>query len=265
MPKEAFGGDDEGSTPPEEKKKMGLHRFGLSPDTNIRDVFWKIMGSYAATKKPGMEFSEIENERFSLMRVGISVLSNEQSEQYGLSPRFVAIYLIMMLIDGGWQDAFSEFLERGYDAKRHARDEIAQAMKKLITQEKYREEIQSKLSTMLRGKSSASVALAYLAMIESSELSRAMKKELLIIARGDIGDNQMNAIKAISLLKEEEDVKKSLIVLLSHWDAQARLAAAEVLSEMGQDREVKNAALKKLEGETDPDVKAYLRKAAGMA
>ena len=101
MPKEAFGGDDDNSNNPlPEKKKLGLDKFGLSPDVNIRDVFWKIVGSYAATKKPGIELQTLKNDRFALMRVALSILSSQQSEQYGLAPKFMITYTIMMLLDG---------------------------------------------------------------------------------------------------------------------------------------------------------------------
>jgi hypothetical protein len=68
MPEQTFGGDDEGGGIEQPRKKIPLSKFGLSPDINIRDVFWKIMASYAATKKPGMELSALENS-FSVLAV----------------------------------------------------------------------------------------------------------------------------------------------------------------------------------------------------
>jgi hypothetical protein len=261
MPKEAFGGDDDASGGGDGgKKKITLSKFGLSPDTNIRDVFWKIMGAYAATRKPGVELREMENDRFSLMRVALSFLSNPSGYQYGLSPRFIAAYALMMMADGGWKDAFAEFLEKGLESRGGAREEITQAMRRLMAMERYKPMLTENLTGMLRGRGKTGVALAYIAGLESRELSAALKKELMIIARGDIGENQLNAIKAISLLRDEEDVRKSLIVLLSHWDASARLAAAEVLSTLSGERDVRAAAEKRLISETDEDVKKVLQK-----
>jgi hypothetical protein len=263
MPKEAFGGDDEGSEAVQEKKKMGLSKFGLAPDANIRDLFWRIMGSYAATKKPGVGLEEIEQDRFALMRIALSVLESQHSENYGLSPKFLATYTLMMLIDGGWKDAFSEFLRKGMESRSRIHIEIANALRRLLSSEPYRETIMGDLNSMMRSRDSSSDAVAYVAEIHSAELSKAMKKELIIIARGDIGQNQLNAINAVSLIKEDEDVKKSMIILLSHWDSAPRLAAAEVLLELKEDKEVRNAAQRRVASETDDDIKEILEKIVG--
>ncbi len=258
MPKEAFGGDDDSSGGGGAKKKISLSKFGLSPDTNIRDVFWRVMGSYAATKKPGVELGEMENDRFALMRAGVSVLSNPQGDQYGLSPRFIATYTLMMLADGGWKDAFSEFLEKGLEIHGEGHGEIVQALRRLMTAERYKALITDYIAGMLRGRATTAVALAYIAALEDEGLVRTLKKELVIIARGDIGENQLNAIKAVSIIRSDEDIRKSMIILLSHWDSGARLAAAEVLEGLRGEADVKAAAEKRLAVETDEDVKKAL-------
>lgn len=260
MPKEAFGGDDEGSGGAEERKKPALTKFGLAPDTNIRDVFWKIMASYAATKKAGVGLQALENDRFALMRVALSVLSSPDSGQYGLSPRFVATYTLMMLFDGGWKDALVEFLEKGIGAREGTGKNIALSLEKLVATEGYRPAVIEELRGMLRNRQNAEPALGYLAQMKSRELMSALKKELMILARGDIGKNQLNAIKALSLIKEDDEVKKSLIILLSHWDAEPRFMAAEALKGLSEDEEVKAAARKKLGVETDSHVKKILEK-----
>jgi hypothetical protein len=263
MPKEAFGGDDDSSPTPPEKKKMGLSKFGLAPDSNIRDLFWKVMGSYAAAKKPGMELKQIEQDRFALMRIALSVLESQHSENYGLSPKFLSMYTLMMLIDGGWKDAFTEFLKKGREGRSRIHDEISYALRRLLSSEQYRERIMEYLSAMMRDRDAGSDAVAYIAQLHSEELSKAMKKELIILARGDIGENQLNAIKAISLIKEDLEVKKSMIVLLSHWDSAPRLAAAEVLLEMKSDSEVRAAAQRRMASETDADIKEILERILG--
>lgn len=263
MPKEAFGGDDDSSGAPEEKKKMGLARFNLAPDVNMRDEFWRIMGSYAATKKPGVELSAHAHDRFALMRIALSVLESQHSEDYGMPPKFLATYALMMMLDGGWKDALIEFLLRGRESRANLKADIAYAIRRIVAQEDHRERMTEYLSSMLRGKESGGDAVAYIAEAGSEELARPMKKELLIIARGDIGENQLNAMKAISLIKDDPEVKKSLVVLLSHWDGIARLAAAELLLGFIEDKEVRSAAEKRLESESDPDIREVLKKIAG--
>jgi hypothetical protein len=221
------------------------------------------MGSYAAAKKPGVDLQTLEHDRFALMRVAISVLSNPQSEHYGLAPKFIATYTLMMMVDGGWKDALAELMECACERKLGIRKEVSQAMKKLLVQERYGNALAEQLALMVRGRATSGIALEYIADIDSPELVRSMKKELMIIARGDIGQNQMNAIKAIASVKDDEEVKKSLIILLSHWDAQARLAAAGVLAGMPDDKDVQVAAGKRLASETDDEIKRLLRKISG--
>ncbi len=263
MPRETFGGDDDsGSAAPEQpKRKIPLAKFGLSPDTNIRDVFWKIMASYAATRKPGVELSVIENDRFALMRAALSVLSSPHGEQYGLAPRFIAIYTAMMLLDGGWKDAFTELLERGLEESEVAKV-LSSALQKLAANDEHREKLGEYFSAMIRGRDSNAVAVAYLAGMKNVEFAGRMKKELIIIARGDIGQNQLNAISVISGMKEDAEVKRSLVMLLSHWDESTRLAAAEALEDIADDPEVKAAARKRLDEESEPEVKKALERIA---
>ncbi|MFH1520440.1 MAG: hypothetical protein ABID61_02230 [Candidatus Micrarchaeota archaeon] len=263
MPKETFSGgdDDKGGAPPP-KKKLVLHKFGLAPDVNIRDVFWRIMASYAATKKPGIDLGEMKHEATAILRVALAVVSNQGSEDYGLSPRFVVYYTMMMVIDSGWNNAFVDFLLLSADQKEGVKKEITNGLKKIITQEKYVQEITKQLTAMLRTRDSAGIALEYIATLKSIQLINALKKELIIIARGDIGENQFNAIKAISLIKEDDEVKKSLITLLSHWDVQTRKEAVETLKDLIGDSEVKAAAEKRLPYENDSEIKAILTKLA---
>lgn len=261
MPKEAFGGDDEGGEGTEARKRPQLSRFGLAPDTNIRDVFWKMMGSYAATKGPGMDLSAMEQDRFALMRVALSVLSRPHNESFGLSPRFIARYSLMMMLDGDWMDALTEFLGKGTDPRLRIGQEVAHSLRKLMEQEAYRKILIDYFTWLLR-KDFAPIALHYIALLKNEELIRGNRKELMILARGDIGENQMNAIRAISLIKDDEDAIRSLVILLGHWDADARFAAAEALVGV-ENEEVRKAARKRLETEGEPDIKKLLRRLAG--
>jgi len=261
MPKEAFGGDDSEEAPPE-KKLPPLDKFNLSPDMNIRDLFWRIMGSYATAKKPGVDLKKLEHDRFTLMRISLSVLTTQNTEQYGLSPRFISMYSVMMMLDGGWDDALGEFLERAADDKSGMAAALSYALKRLMSNERYEKALSEQLALLVRDRDTSATGLALVAAMKSEELVRSLKKELIIIARGDIGENQLNAIKALTLIKDDEAVKKSLIILLSHWDSQPRLAAAQVLSSMEKDKEVKEAASKRLTTETDSKIKQVLKRLA---
>ncbi len=262
MPKEAFGGDDDETPVEEQQQKPKLDKFNLAPDYNIRGLLWSILASYAATKKPGTDLKNFEHDRFALMRASISILSKPPAEYFGLSEKFVATYTLMMLMDGGWDDALREFLEEAAQIKGNFMRVVVLSMKKLLGSDPYGTMLKDTLKAMMRDKDMTSIAMDYVVAIGRPDLVRHLKTELIILARGDIGKTQLNAINAVSQLKEDADVRKTMIMLLSHWDSEARLEAATSLEKMGADQETREAVRKRAVTETDPEIKKILERIA---
>ena len=264
MPEQTFGGDDTGgNAPAASSKKPSFARFGLSPDVNIRDLFWQIMSSYATTKKPGIDLASLEQDRFALMNTSISVLSSPHSSHYGLSSKFICTYSLMLFMDGGWSDALSEFLLRSYENDSHVKKSIIVSIKNLMKSSNYRQALISELMLLLRGGTTNAVALWYLSSFKDPSISNEFKKELVIFARGDIGENQLNAISALEIIAgADDDVQKTLISILSHWDSNARLAAASVLNDLDSNAQIIDAAKKRLPLEMDDQVRKILVKLA---
>jgi hypothetical protein len=258
MAKQTFGGDDDDEeVPVEEKKKvLDLSRYSTGPDVNIRDVFWAILGSYATKKEPGIDLSTLEMDRFALVRVAVGALDRPSPLHARMTPNYIARYTLMMMLDAGWIDGFVEFLEECLHRNKRS---IVIALRKLSA-DKYKDPVIDNLRAMLRYRENSETALKYLSDLGVKDIIVALKKELIILARGDIGENQLNAIGALSIL-DDEDVTKTMIVLLSHWDEAARMAAARIL-EKGKSKEAKAAAEKRLEEESDPQIKLILQKIA---
>lgn len=260
MAKQTFGGDDdeEGAPQEEKKQKLDLSKFSAGPDVNPRDLFWNIMGSYAAKKGPGVDLGMLEMEKFALVRVAIGALERPSPLHARLTPNYIARYSLMMMMDAGWQDGFVEFLE---ECEQRNKKSVMLALKKLAEENLYSDKVIELFRLMLRNRESSETALRYLRDLGISGVVEALKKELIILARGDIGENQLNAISALSCLKGE-DVLKTMIILLSHWDDAARMAAAEVLLTM-KSEDAQSAAKKRLDSESNPDVRRVLEKIAG--
>ena len=260
MPNQTFGGDDDSGTPaPEEKKrKIDLSRFSKGQDMNISQLFWDIVEAYAEGKRPE-SFSGLENDRLALVRAAVGALTRPSPLHARLTPESVSRCALMMLFDAGWQDALAEFLEEcnHKDAQRRA---AAAGMRDLAGDARYGPMVMESLRAMLRNREAGGTALRYIAGIGSPALLKGLEKELLIFARGDIGENQLNAIGALALL-EDEEATKAMVALLSHWDDAARKAAAEALLRRGGD-EAATAAAKRLASETDPDIRIVLEKIA---
>jgi hypothetical protein len=124
---------------------------------------------------------------------------------------------------------------------------------------RYAEKLVAFMRSMLRLRENSGVALAYIANSSSKELVSELKKEIVIFARGDIGENQLNAIACLGLIPQDEDSQKTMAMLLSHWDEEARRAAAEIILKNRTETGV-SAAKKRVNSETDPQIKELLKK-----
>lgn len=260
MPKQAFGGDDDTEYEVDEEEKPKLSKFGLRPDANIRDVFWKVMASYATTKKSGVDPKRIQEHRFTFIKIARSLLERKQSHYYGMSPQFVVRYLMMLFLDNGWSDAAAQLLAELKEGKEKSWVHVLHALRYLVKTEKYKGEIFALLKALIRDTEVYPVALFYIANLKNKEIIEQTKKELYIFARGDTEENQRNAIDSIALLKDDMEASKMMITLLGHWDVEIRKTAAKYLKDMKIDKDIKEMINKKFESESDEDVKKALKR-----
>jgi len=261
MGKQTFGGDDDTEyTDEDQPKKLKLSKFELGPDYNIRDRFWKILGSYAATKTPGIDLKKVESQRIGFVKVAVSVIESRKSAFYGLSPQFVARYTLMMVLDGNWEDAFIEFIKDAKESRGEAWKSVVQALKHLLATEKYRNRITEYFKTVIRRSDAYPYVLFYLPKIKDEGLMKELKREISIFARGDTDENQMNAIEALALLSDEEDVKNVLLNLMNHWDVNIRSKVADVIKGMQMDEKMTKFLKSKIETEPDEKIKQILKR-----
>lgn len=259
QPKQHHGGDDDSSGGDAEKpKKPRLTKFGLLPDLNVRDTLGKIIDAYSLGSKPPLIKEDVENQRLLLSRTAISTVFLTQNEYHGIDMVTIAEYVIRMFLDFEWVEELGELIDSSH-IKMKTSERVAKAIKNLLAASEYRQKIVDLFLSYIRSKEFGSSALEYVSLIGDIELINAMKKELLIIARGDIGKNQANAISALSNLKNE-DIKKMLIGLLTHWDVDARYAAARALLKFKEETDVKEAATRRLNMESEVAIIKILTK-----
>lgn len=259
MPKETFGGDDdEEAAPKEEAKKPNLSRYSTGPDLNIKNIFWQIMDSYSEGKGPGTDLQGLSMDRFAIVRSAISALSRPSPLHSGLDAGHIARYSIMLFLDAGWDDVLVEFLE---ECRPRLRKAVVDGLEAVSRENEYSGRLVASFRAMLRYRENSEIALVYLGAMQDSRMSGELRKELIILARGDIGQNQLNAIWALSSL-DDDDTEKTMLALLSHWDDSARLAAAQVLLSKPSE-EAALAARGRLKSETNEEVLDILKKIAG--
>lgn len=258
--KQSHGGDDNDSgAPPQAMKKPSLKKFASMPDTNIRDLFWRIMAEYAAKQGQGVDPAPYQDMRSSLIRIALSVLENPASAYHGLSPAFTALYTLTLVLDGGWEDMFIAILDATAPATSKARKPMARAMLRLLSQQSYRARVTPYLERAIKEPTLTAVVLEYLVEMGDPTLISALKKWLLVIAQTDIESNQIYAIGALASLPTDEETKALFLRLLSHWDPQTRKAIATLLASR-KDAQVLQEAKRQLAVETDEEVKSLLQR-----
>ena len=140
-----------------------------------------------------------------------------------------------------------------------SRKEIGAAVKRLFQQENYMAAYPDCLVTMLRGRDTSPIALAYVADMESVGRS-ALKKELIIFARGRCRAEPAGRNRAITLIKDDPEVKKSLICSCRTGTRRRGSPLAKVLETMKADPDALAAARKRKLAETDSEVKKVLER-----
>ncbi|MBS3067912.1 HEAT repeat domain-containing protein [Candidatus Micrarchaeota archaeon] len=261
MAKQAFGGDDDssGQQPPQQTKKLVLDKFASKPDMNIRDLFWEIIANYAM-KKPltKEELKALTHERIALIRIALSVLKNPQSAYFGLGRNTTALYSLMLMLDGEWEDAFTEMIVGSYEEEGKPDTTLVAAINKIGENEKYREQIKEILRKMMRNHDKIQAVLAYLSKTSNKDILLALKKEIMIIAKSDIEKNQYYAMLTLAKIMDEES-KNVLISLINHWDVETRRTAVDLLKN-DKDPRVISLAKRQVTIENDPQIKKVLEK-----
>lgn len=260
--KQAHGGDDTGGVVQTPVKKPSLDKFVSMPDMNVRDLFWKVMDEYAARKGKGVDPRPYADLRTALVRIALSVLQNPQSAYHGLSPGSTALYTLIMVLEGEWEDMFIEILEKTGNQDRKLRRPMVRAMQRLLEQPVYRDRILLYLENMIKNILQIGPAMLYVVELGDVELVRVLKKWIVVVAQTDIEANQIYAISALSMLKDDPEVKPLFLRLLTHWDVQTRRIIALLLLKQADDDVVREAA-RQLPFETDEDVRALLQKIVG--
>ncbi len=259
MPKYTHdAGDDKGGGKEPVKKHLNLDKYSSGPDMNIRDSFWAIMAAYATKKNMKNEVKIFSHSKVALSRIAISILENPESAYRGLSPNFVSLYTLMMMLDGEWSDEFKEFLCKIYTENISYR-KIVRALKKLLAQKDYREQIINYFRDMIYSPQCSEATLAYMSEIKDKPLVESMKKELIIIARNDIDLTQRNAMSCLFLLNDQPDVILLLSQLLVHWNELTREHAANLLKNT-TDAAVLRIVKSQFEIENNPKIKKLLAK-----
>ncbi len=245
----AMGGDDDVEVVDEGKpSKPNLEKYSLSPDANIRDVFWKLLLGCAEERKE--EVKHFANHRHSLIKILLSVISSKEKPPFPISKKKMILCFLNLFQQEGWEDALKELLVLGGERASSA---------KIIASAVIEWNNPYLIKKLLRDRLASSSLLTILSYIKNASFIKHFKMELIIFARGDVGNNQYNAIRILSHLRDDFEVEETLIFLLSHWDERARLEAAKALKGKKSEK-IKSIVEMRLNIEENKEVrKAFLQ------
>lgn len=257
------GGDDDSSgsaLPPEQPAKPDLRKYIHKQDVNVRQLFWDIVKLYdAKDEKVKEQLKNFQSDRTSLVRIGVSIV--KAPERYMLedmSPEKVAQHTLEMVFDADWADAFARLITETYDRKNGVMPQFVVALQKACEKKENIERFVEYIGEMLLDDLSVEGALAYVAELNSEEVARTLKNELMILAVEGIDYAQHYALFAIApLAKDDEKIRKSLIKLLNSWDDETRRITAGILKDV-KDKELGDYAKKMLDREDNAEAKKLL-------
>jgi hypothetical protein len=257
------GGDDDSSgsaLPSDQPTKPDLRKYIHKQDINVRQLFWDIVKLYEAKdEKVKEQLKNFQSDRTSLVRIGVSIV--KAPERYMLedmTPEKVACHTLDMIFDANWADAFARLITETYDRKNGVMPQFVVALQKICEKKENVDKFVDYVGEMLLDDLSVEGALAYIAELNSIEVARTLKNELMILAVEGIDYAQHYALFAIApLVKEDEKIKQSLIKLLNSWDDETRRITAGILKDV-KNKELGDYAKKMLDREDNPEAKKML-------
>lgn len=256
------GGDDDSSgsaLPPEAPKKLDLHRYLNKPDVNPRTLFWELIKAYSEKQDIRDQLARLKYERMVLLRIALGIVQNPGLASTEMKPAAVAKYFVGMILDAGWEDVFVELIDKTYDRKTGVNTTFLLAISKACENPENMTKVSECLKKIILKNYGMESALAYVAEIQKKELTKALKKELMIVAMQDVDQTQQYAIYALSpLIDEDENIKKSFIGLVGDWDELTRKTVATVLKGI-KDPKLLQVAERQLKEETNDQIKSLLK------
>ncbi|MFP3950358.1 MAG: hypothetical protein ACLFUZ_04700 [Candidatus Micrarchaeia archaeon] len=214
--------------PPEDIMKMSKHK--LSSDINPREIFWAIVGAY----REGEGFEELVKKysgiREALVNIGCSVLQ-EPSKSYRIriARTKLAKCLFSMIVTGRWGDVLERALSNLYLRKKGPNLQMLMAFGDSFSENK--EIVGPWLKSLLCEERPSEEVLGYVEGVGDRELVKYLRTELLNIARTEINESQILAMKSLEmLLPGDREVGKMFIDMMDDWDMETKEVALKTLA-----------------------------------
>lgn len=255
--KQQHGGDDDGSKEqPQIEKKLKLDKYLNSSDYNCTDIFENIVRQYMSGKNISQELEKIKHERMMILRAGIK--ATETGLPYlKLSKAKIGYYLIQIIFDMKWEMLFKNLVSETYNPKTKHPFHLILSMN--MAYGKNKDIFEEYAEEMLIDINNEEI-LSLIAEMGNKNLSKKLKKHLILIARDDIGKNKKNAVFALSIIADEdEDIANFFEGILKRADPQTIIF---ILNALSINKKIKHKGLLEIVNELKKNSNPYIQKIA---
>ncbi|MBN2478375.1 hypothetical protein JXB01_03745 [Candidatus Micrarchaeota archaeon] len=211
--KQTHGGGDDIEYEDEEEKKINLSKYLENSDYNLSGVLEKILLAYKKEQDIRKELEKLKHERMALFRIALRNIESggEIEKKLRMGRTDIAYYSILVLLDMEWYDVFSKMVTETFKKEGHP-PQIIVAMNKAF--QKNKEKFIEFIEEMITDIDNEEV-ISLVSEMGNKDLVSSLKKELIFIARDDIGKNKSNAIHSLSLLCGDREVVETYKKILS--------------------------------------------------
>jgi len=222
--KQMHGGDDDDFKDYEEEpKKPKLDKYLSDSDSNLTDLFEKIIMEYINGNDPSKLLEDVKYNRITLMRAGLKAIDSGLAH-LKISKNRIAYYLIKMIVCQNWKLVFKKIIVETSDKNLKNLPQMIIGIDKYYSDNKNKnkmciDRINNWVNEMILNIDNKEI-LALLSEIENQDIIESAKKELMLIAREDVGENKKNAINAIAKIsaKHTDIIRLFKYLLISKVD-----------------------------------------------
>ncbi|MDD5023314.1 MAG: hypothetical protein PHU63_04045, partial [Candidatus ainarchaeum sp.] len=199
-------------------EKIKLDKYLNVSDTNISDLFDKIIEGYRTGKDISKLLEKVKHERMALLRAGIRAI-NQGAPYFKISKSQMAYYLLKMIFDQDWKMVFKNLLIELYNEKTNYPIHFVAGVSRIYRE--YTDKANEWIEELIGNMDNEEI-VSLISEMNNEELVLKLKRQIMFIARDDVGKNKSNAISALSSIWNDEDVIKLLIVLLKRKDEETQ-------------------------------------------
>lgn len=232
LKQEHGGGDDVDKEAPLQEKKIKLDKYLIGSDYSIVDFLEKLLVGCRRKQDLKEEIEKIKHERMTLLRMGIKMIE-EGAPYLDMKRNEIAYCLLKIILDQEWKPLFKMLIMETYNRKTKHPLSLLVALNQIYGEKK---EIMDNYLAEFIGDIDNEEALAIVSELHNPELSRSLKKYLILIARDDIGKNKEYAIHTLAIILDDEDVIKLFKYIIKSFNEEGKSYVLHAIATMGKDK-----------------------------